>query len=799
MSDFLEKEALESDSDSDAIEEAEAGGASKRKETSSSGTPAKKRRTLSSDDDSSGDSSEEDDDDNEDDDEMKDFVTDQVEDEEEGDGKSASSSSGEEDEDEDESDDDEDAALIEENLGINITKKKHKKVIIEDDDDAVVFSRKKNDKEQIKSKLFDSDDEEEPHQERDEMETNGEDEDYEKKKKKKQPVDVLPHLGNQENEDQEEDEESDADSFIVDDEQRDDEGGKSRSKKSAYMDPTLQEAQDIFGVDFDFNMYDDDDQGDDRYEEGDEEYGGARPSGKKVNILEFIEPAELHKAYMTEKDEEIKINDVPERFQMRRIPVQQTDNENELLEEAEWIFYNAFDNKTISMQHDGEQGSKSKDHEVYVANIHKALCFIRSKLFEVPFIAFYRKEYIRELNINDLWRIYHYDEKWTYLKQRKDQLIRLMDRIQKYQYDLYSDQNAELTPDVRPLTDDDIIRVQMASCSEEFDDVYEHFCLYYGNQVAAARKAEREKAALEAAKEAEDGEEPPAAPKDEPIFRNPVKNTPYVMCIRAGLAALAQRFGLSASQLGTNLAEKYTQYQVEECDIEPSEMAREYVCTRFPTEEDVLKGTRYLVASQIGSDPTVRKVVRQAFYERAKLFVRPTKKGLREIDENHPCAPFKYLKNKPVKMLNGPEILHLLNAERDELITLKIHIDDLSELVKPVNHDHLSQSQAAIAAGFSTSRTYFEEIKNLYEMDAFAHVAQLWNAERNKALEMALRSFIYPQLEKELRKKLTDEAKEVTLSRVNVHGSPNICLPSGYLQTMSTKIEKFHQNGSLPG
>ena len=31
---------------------------------------------------------------------------------------------------------------------------------------------------------------------------------------------------------------------------------------------------------------------------------------------------------------------------------------------------------------------------------------------QVPFIAFYRKEYVEpELNINDLWKVWHWDEK----------------------------------------------------------------------------------------------------------------------------------------------------------------------------------------------------------------------------------------------------------------------------------------------------------------------------------------------------------------------------------------------------
>ena len=37
---------------------------------------------------------------------------------------------------------------------------------------------------------------------------------------------------------------------------------------------------------------------------------------------------------------------------------------------------------------------------------------MRNDSFEVPFIAFYRKEHIKpDLNITDLWKIWEWDEK----------------------------------------------------------------------------------------------------------------------------------------------------------------------------------------------------------------------------------------------------------------------------------------------------------------------------------------------------------------------------------------------------
>ena len=59
---------------------------------------------------------------------------------------------------------------------------------------------------------------------------------------------------------------------------------------------------------------------------------------------------------------------------------------------------------------------------------------MRQQFNEVPFIAFYRKEYIRpELQINDLWRVYHFDELWCKLQSRKRNLKQLYQNMMAYQ------------------------------------------------------------------------------------------------------------------------------------------------------------------------------------------------------------------------------------------------------------------------------------------------------------------------------------------------------------------------------
>lgn len=51
--------------------------------------------------------------------------------------------------------------------------------------------------------------------------------------------------------------------------------------------------------------------------------------------------------------------------------------------------------------------------------------------------------------------------------------------------------------------------------------------------------------------------------------------------------------------------------------------------SQFPTEDDVLMGARHIVAMQIAHDPLVRQCIRSAYFERAKIKVKPTKKGMK--------------------------------------------------------------------------------------------------------------------------------------------------------------------------
>ena len=427
-------------------------------------------------------------------------------------------------------------------------------------------------------------------------------------------------------------------------------------------------------------------------------------------------------------------------------------------------------NPSIIIVKDGSAGGREKviKGPQTVEKIRKALEFIRNNHFEVPFIAFYRKEYVLpELSVNDLWRVYKFDEKWTQLQTRKKNMMRLFKKMQKYQSEKLTQNLTESIPEnVRVLKDEDTDRLRIVQSIEELSDVYNHFILYYGNDVPAMQEEHRRRAREEAKERKssaarrrlnEDGEpmdvddlgedlrdpdDPDAVHLDEESSVKQAKRSDlYSLCARAGLDDLLRKYGLSPEQFAENMRDNYQRHEVDQTSTEPFDVALEYVSPKFPTATEVLKAANYMLAVQIAKEPLVRQCVRESFFERARIDVIPTKQGLKEIDENHSLYPLKFLKDKPVRDLVDDQFLRLVVAEQDKLLTIVF--------------------QTKIEGATTTS--YVDEIKALFTRDEFSKLVQEWNDLRNEIIDLALSKFVFPTLVKELKAKLLNEAREFVM------------------------------------
>uniref|UniRef100_A0A2M3YZ36 Transcription elongation factor SPT6 n=1 Tax=Anopheles braziliensis TaxID=58242 RepID=A0A2M3YZ36_9DIPT len=696
---------------------------------------------------------------------------------------------------------DEDYELIEENLGVKVERKRFKRLkkFANDDGSDGESGDEGMTRETIENRLFDA----------------ASEDDEDRASDHEGQRDTLASA--REHYDEEDEDESDADDFIVDDD-----GvpisDKRKKRKHIFTDASLQEGQDIFGVDFDYDEFE---KYDDEYEEGSEaedEYeeeqldqtdrpSGGEARGKKTkpaarkrtlkkSIFEIYEPSELKRGHFTDLDNEIRRLDMPERMQLRDVPVTGVpEGMMELEEEAEWIYKQAFCKPHVS-----DQGTVTRKPPSNVPKIKQALDFMRNQHLEVPFIAFYRKEYVQpDLNINDLWKIYKFDSMWCQLLGRKTSLQRLFENMRNYQLDkLMETPDAPIPEDMRVIRDEDLTRLRAVQSPEELKDVHLHFLLYYAHEIAPMKARLRDKsrqqqraqkkhktvrakrpATVQAATTGDDGNEavkdgdPNAtdgAEKDneeveeqeeeeglenqederaedeaEEDEQDQVKLNidigPYAICRKRGLTGLTKRFGLTPEQYAENVRDSYQRHEVEQETKEPLDVAKEYLGTTFTSAEEVLQGGVFMVARQLAREPLFRKCIRELFFERAKLTVRPTKKGMKEIDETHPCYAMKYLKEKPVRDLAADQYLKLHIAQEDKLLT--IEIGDKIE-------------------GNATG-DLLEELKALYHRDEFSKNVQEWNRVRAECVVLALNRMVIPDLKRELHNILLAEAKDAVL------------------------------------
>ena len=633
--------------------------------------------------------------------EMKDLINDDVEEEEEDSeddiGHHGHKRSREEDELEEDLEDD-DYDLIEENLGRRIDRKKKFRRIrrLEDDDeDEDEEKHNINDREAIANELFQNDD-------------------YDTSSRHSPERDRLDHrpLNERFDEIDSEHSEDEDDNFIVDDNDQPINTTRQRSRKSEqFTDQALQQAQDVFGVDFDYDEVNNFNEDDDFDEEGENEYAedgtdsrdrsmSSKKKKKKArkSIFELYEPAELERNHLTSVDNDIRNNDMPERFQLRTFPVTPC-NEVEIRQEAQWIYKNLYSIDMITRQEKINSTGRSpfggRKPESVLCDIVDVLNFIRNDSLEVPFIAFYRKDYFsNDTNIHDLWLIYRWDEKWCQLQERKKNLLKLLENMQNYQLALIMQNHDQPLPDnFRRITERDIRRIESIESFEEFTDYYLNFQLYYSKDmpemkkyIIDQRREEKARKKLQTILELEDSEIKTEEPEEDEeeieltermgFLKLSMRRDTYSVCNEYGIGGLAAKFGLTPEQFGEHLLEGYHKHELEQLEFDPIDAANEHLSKRFNTPERALEAATFMVGRQLSCDPSVRKTVRQVFYERAKINAKPTKRGIKEIDESHYCYTLKYLENKPISSFVNEQFLLLQNAKNEGLMQFTITIDE---------------------------------------------------------------------------------------------------------------------------
>ncbi|WCJ28699.1 hypothetical protein M5689_010381 [Euphorbia peplus] len=511
--------------------------------------------------------------------------------------------------------------------------------------------------------------------------------------------------------------EDDMSSFIVSEEEVDEDGTPMRrpklKRKKSRQTPgvsqsALLEAQDLFG---------------DVDELLSRRKKRLRSSDSRETRLDKeFEPTVLSEKYMTEKDEEIRDTDIPERMQVSEESTGSPPTDDVSIEaETRWIL-SQFANGMVPLL----------DVPVEM-DIIRFLELHHGQKLDIPFIAMYRKEecssLLKELEQPDideesrdrsdrmsmlknhkvLWAVQDLDRKWLLLQKRKNALLSYYNkRFEEESTRIYDETRLNLN---LKIFDSIIDSLKVADSEREVDDVDAKFNLHFS---------------------------PGEVGVDEGQYKRPKRKSQYSACSKAGLWEVANKFGLSAETLGSYLSLDFSQGSIldlENAKETPEDMASNFTCAMFENAQAVLKGARHMAAVEISCEPSIRKHVRTIYMENAVVSTSPTADGNRAIDSFHQFAGIKWLREKPMNKFEDAQWLLIQKAEEEKLIqvTFKLPEKYMDKLIT--------------------------ECKGHYLSDGVSKSAQLWNEQRRLILEDALHNFLLPSMEKEARSLLISRSK----------------------------------------
>ncbi|KAF6149458.1 hypothetical protein GIB67_016996 [Kingdonia uniflora] len=531
--------------------------------------------------------------------------------------------------------------------------------------------------------------------------------------------------------------------FIVEEDEVDENGAPVRNRKPnrkksrqapGVSSSALQEAHDIFGDVDELLIL--------RKQGLSSRHDDMGERGPKRLEDEF-EPFILQEKFMTEKDEEIRETDIPERMQIVEESTGPAPaDEMSLEEESAWIhdqllstMLHLFGKEELNEDDLNERTELSENIKHDISNL---LELMHVEKFDIPFIAMYRKEsfpgllkYFEEMKIERkeegpiaggtdeedapklkwhkvLWAIKDLDKKWLLLQKRKIAL-------QSYYGKRYQEESQRIDDLTRlnvnqRLYESIIESLKTAESEREVDDVDSKFNLHFPPGEVGAQEGQ---------------------------FKRPKRKSKYIDCKNAGLWEVASKIGYNSEQFGLLINFENTEEFVDDKD-DPETIATNFTCQDFSTSLDVLKGARHMAAVEISCEPRVRKHVRLIFMKDAVVSTNPTRDGNTAIDSFHEFAPVKWLSNKPLRMFKNADWLLIQKAEEEKLLQVTIELPLIDALIKQFSEYYLS--------------------------DNVSNTAKLWNEQRELILNDAFFNFLLPLMKKEARSVLTVRAKNWLLT-----------------------------------
>ncbi|KAG6917973.1 hypothetical protein DXG01_017157 [Tephrocybe rancida] len=548
---------------------------------------------------------------------------------------------------------------------------------------------------------------------------------------------------------EEDDDDGDMDDFIEDDEEE--EGGavmdeeareerrrekkqeQERRKKARGARPELagidanawDEIHDVFGRG---NEYDWAMEGDDEVQ-----YDEEHPKSD-MKYQDVFEPSEIKKRMLTEDDDLIRAQDIPERMQLATSSISPSSaislhtqlTEADLGGAAMWVTQRLSVRKNREFFHEGGQYSHLKGALVMAVTF--ALRYLFVEEFEVPYIWTHKRDYIRHfdvtdirsrqelLSLNELWRIYALGQKYRSMIERRAAMTSLYRRL--------GVQDSYFEDDVLPQVDSVEL---VADCTEWLSMKY------------------KDQKQTESGFHFHDDEEPEVVKKR----KMPSRVSNYEILKKSIVSKLAEGFGIQSHHIVLNSLTDHRTHFVDDHELNPMVFAEQFSDpdpTKAQPAEELLRRARLILSTELGKDPLLRREIRKVFQETALISVEPTERGVTKIDEHHHYFSFKYLHNKHIgEMLDSPQFLNILVAESEHLVTVSVHLP-------------------------ADAKSVFErKLNEAFASDSFSDAARAWNEERSRVVHEVLEQHLIPAGAKWTREYIREEVEDFLAGQCAIH------------------------------
>ncbi|KAF8522273.1 transcription elongation factor Spt6 [Hysterangium stoloniferum] len=467
------------------------------------------------------------------------------------------------------------------------------------------------------------------------------------------------------------------------------------------------------GTDFDWALEDDEGvRGDDVAVKSDMKY------------QDVFEPSEIRARLLTEDDDWIRAKDIPERMQLVTSALSESAtmmnnppfDHSELASAAEWVALRL--SRRIETEFFAPEAPFFNLLNQLIMAVQTSLEYLLCHNLEVPYIYTHRRDYISHfdpalargsvelLKRDELWRVYSVGQKFRALVERRKQLDSAYERIG------VTDQYFE--NDVRPAIDS----------IEVVADATEWLGMKYKDQKEIA-------AALRFHDDVE---------SEERRMKMPSRISAYEIAKKTPLSRLARDFGIAPHNIVLNFFSDRKLTFPDDPDVPPLAYAEQYTdmdATRGLPVEDVLKRARMIISTELGRDPLLRKEIRSWFRTHARVSVSPTEKGVSKIDDHHKYYNFKYLKDKPITLMNeSPQFLHILAAEAEHLVIMDITLPPEKQ------------------------REFEQRLNEAYSSDSYSDTVKAWNDQRAEVVHEAMEKYLLPAGSKWAREWMREEVED---------------------------------------